>query len=141
MDSIVEYLKYYVGRQATLYQPQYCRTINVKVNGRNLNDGLLKPIVRRLSSMNDEEAKELCLFLHPRKTIDDIEVWSVTEEKLHYSDGSKWYGYGVEELNDLYIIFGELSPEQFHYLLSKGFWLWDNSAFDKGLIIDSETLK
>lgn len=33
------------------------------------------------------------------------------------------------------------SPAQFHYLLSLGIWLWDESAFDNGLIIDAGTIK
>lgn len=33
------------------------------------------------------------------------------------------------------------APEQYHYLISKGYWLFGNDWFDEGLIIDKKTLQ
>jgi len=33
------------------------------------------------------------------------------------------------------------NAEQFHYLLSRGFWLFGDEAFEQGVVIDAETLK
>src|SRR6187431_3444716 len=83
-----------------------------------------KLVLSRLSDMSEEGAIELCKLQTPEKRHDDITVHDISHCDVHFTDGSKWYGDGVEELNDLYIHFDQLNSLQFTYLLKKGYWLF-----------------
>lgn len=100
-----------------------------------------KLICKRPSDMTDEDAVELCKLQTPDKRHADVEVHDISHTDIWYTDGSKWYGDGVEEVNDLHVHFDALNPAQFAYLLFKGYWLFGNEYFDKGLIIDAKTIE
>lgn len=57
---------------------------------------------------------------------------SMTEEELNYAPEFTAMQIPVNA--------GLFTPLEIVWLLSKGFWLFGDSAFDKGLIIDSNTL-
>lgn len=70
----------------------------------------IRPKFRRLSSMTEQEAKDLGV----------ISTWSL----VYYSDdGFTWKD-------------ASFSPEQLVNLLKAGFWLFGDEAFDKGEIIE-----
>lgn len=97
-----------------------------------------KLVLRRLSDMSEEEAIELCKLQTPEKRWPDIDVHDVSHCDIHFTDGSKWYGDGVEELNDLHVHFDGLNANQFAYLLSRSFDLFN--LIDSGLAIDQKTI-
>lgn len=90
-----------------------------------------KPILRPLSSMTEEEAKEVVKRRSPagsvksldRLVINHIDSTSITWSFLSVPNIPRWER------------FGELSPDQFIYLLSKGFDLFnlipENLAIEK----------
>lgn len=101
----------------------------------------IKPILRKLESMAEEEAHEICKLAIDPKYHDKIQIFEIKNQQIHFMDGTKWQGHGVEEFNDCYVHLKYLSATQFHYLLSRGFWLFGNDWFDEGYIIDKATVK
>jgi hypothetical protein len=95
-------------------------------NGENYDYDAIKPILRPLSSMTEEEAVEVCKFATEAKRHKSIDILSIDVKRgyIHYMDGSMWSGDGVQEYNDLEVHFNRICPEQFHYLLSRGFDLF-----------------
>lgn len=103
----------------------------------------VKLIVRRLDSMTEEEAKEF-FNLHKTAIVYNIKPYKINGVTVEY----KWIhddptvrtedGYCYSEVGAS--IEGSFTFDKMQWLLSKGFWLFDPSAFDKGLIIDSKTL-
>lgn len=107
-----------------------------KSNGDHNSNALnAKLIVRKLSSMDTGEAK-LFILSEPFYTSHQVNIISVDdnpyigiEYEIQYNDkGRFWHKYQS-------LVKG-LTPARFHYLLSKGFWLWDESYFTDGLIIE-----
>jgi len=99
----------------------------------------IKLILRRLSSMTEVEAIEICKIETNPNRYEAIEIFEIKTDSIWYMDGSKWYGDGVEDYNDLYIYFNQLTPEQFKKLIEMGFDLF--GLIDSGLAIDAGTLK
>jgi hypothetical protein len=150
MDNILPYLHYYIGQKAkdgdNISTIDGCFQNIVHLTcplGKTslVPSYLVKPIVRMLSSMTEEEAVEICKLDTEPKRWASIDVLEINKDGIHYIDGSKWYADGVEELNDCHVSFNHISSDIFHELIKMGFWLWDESAFEKGLIIDAETVK
>ncbi len=75
----------------------------------------VKPILSRLSDMTNDDATGI--------------GWGSASGFVAWQKSVKAIGNKIV-----------LNPEQFTYLLSKGYWLFDQSAFDSGLIIDRKTL-
>lgn len=94
----------------------------------------IKPILRKLSSMTEEEIKFLfnCEQM-VAEGVTDISV-SVSIPLIEI----KWKNKGEAEFCYYHQGLNQLSPRQFHYLLSKHFDLFD--LIDDGLAIDKETL-
>lgn len=83
----------------------------------------IKLRLRRLSSMTEEEARKLIeLRGYPEVTNIQFQNGGVTFDHPGFNT---------------YINFEGFNPGQFSYLLSKGFWLFGDDAFEKGLIIDT----
>jgi hypothetical protein len=83
--------------------------------------------VRRLSSMTEEEAREFC----------KLEGWGENLENVIVTDGVIDFKRIIGERTETCITrFTRCRPEMFLWLLSKRFWLFSESAFEKGLIID-----
>lgn len=139
--DIFEYLHYYIGQTAMhpgLKNPQ-------AITGRwaqSMREKRIqvKPILRKLESMEDKEAIELAKFVTDPRYHKHIQIFQIKPNKIDFMDGTMWQGDGVEEYNDCEILFNYLSAAQFHYLLSRGFWLFGDDWFDEGLIIDKNTL-
>lgn len=93
-------------------------TVKVKTNTVwTFSKDEVKLILRRLSDMSEDEWIEL--------------------GKIHVKNGGKikiTMGHGPAHPGIKYY------PDVFLYLLSKGFWLWEDNAFDDGLIIDTKTV-
>lgn len=98
----------------------------------------VKPILRPLSSMTEEEAVEFCKIETTENRHHLIEIHEVKQNEVWYSDGSRFQGDGIDELNDLFIHFNHLSANQFAWLLSKSFDLF--GLIESNQAIDSSTL-
>lgn len=97
----------------------------------NVRSQLLRLRVRRLSDITEDDAWGLVrtrsdLYV----VIRDIKPFShELRFEFQYKSSARWRR-GNQHYKDL-------SPVQFLYLLSKGFWLFGDEAFDEGLIIDA----
>lgn len=124
--DIKEYLHYYLGQQFMMTKPAYhavhefglSSDTPFAMSGKFADyfhgdavSAEVKPILRKLENMTEEEAIN--------------GGWSSLGHFKHYCQGNN----------------GAFHPEDFHYLLSRGFWLFGDDWFDEGLIIDKETLK
>ena len=143
MEDVIEYLPLYIGRQkvkVTFTSDAY-RSFGGWFVGDEIAltpivlklvyEGNLKVslILRRLNSIQGIEALELYNYLYPKSSIiDDTYKIKIITDQL----GDGIYHQGYCSIHDYSM--------WFIWLLSKGFWLFDNSAFDNGLIIDSKTL-
>lgn len=109
------------------------------VNLKNLNivkhdDGGVVLALRPLSDMKDDEAIELIKVTTDPKRHDSIEIVELTSDHIWYVDGELWHSDGISEMYDKALFFSHLASEQFRYLLSKGFDVFN--LIDVGLGID-----
>lgn len=148
MSNITEYLKYYVGQKCKVKtlitdseESDVWETGNIVYA---LADGdcevfvdvdtfitveaeEVKPILKRLKDMTEEDKLTLADIL-----------------KVHY----KLPESRIAAIEDLVSKWGRVihnvAPENyvaiFHYLISKGYWVFNEIAFDEGLVIDAKTL-
>lgn len=95
-----------------------------------------RPIVRRLSSMTEDIAREL---------LKDETTLQIKSIDIKGANAGGFYGGGFVWFDDNNVshvfLWNKLTPDQFVYLLSKGFWLFSNDAFEQGLIIDADIEK
>lgn len=155
MRNIKDYLHLYLGCEVAGYKDQVTRS---KIVGfysdtiilspheyatpagtftrpeMRVNINAVKPILRPLSDMTEDEGIEVCKFIVVEKRQNQIDLQELTSSHIWYIDGEMWYGDGVSEVYDKYIKFNELSADQFRYMLSKGFDLF--GLIDAGLAID-----
>lgn len=89
----------------------------------------VKPILSRLSDMTEEDAVESAGILGGASHLSrESQIFQIKElfQNIHHGQtnvpGYRWMQLTV-------------------YLLSKGYWLFDESAFDSGIILDKKTLK
>ena len=142
--DIKPYLKYYLGCQYKL--TGYPANVTFDLTSFTLNAHSkvslsdVVPILKRLSDITEEDATAVCRLSPYCKYPNDIEIVDVAKTHIHFIDGQECSGDGWSETSDIHVCFVELNAEQFHYLISKGYWLFDPSAFDKGLIIDAKTI-
>lgn len=99
----------------------------------------VKLILRRLGSMTEEEKIELHTYTYPN----GIGKYRLKEDKINLIDYAldiemKDSSSKSEKIMSFITIYQIALMNK--WLLSKGFWLFGNEAFDKGLIIDSKTL-
>lgn len=151
MIQLEDVIQYYIGRECYVNDitPGYISSVDefggthIKLHGVpkamyvQVQD--VKPILRRLEDMGEFEATELARLQTDPKRHADVDVLFIEKERIHYMDGSKWTGDGVEEFFDLYIYFNQLSPAQSHYLLKQGFDLF--LLIDSGQAIDAKTIQ
>jgi hypothetical protein len=128
--KLSDYLPFYLGVKCATRDSNIAGTL-IQVNIvtslchlmiNNQKDYISKPFseitphFRRLSSMTEEDVKD-------EQLLEIIELFH--EAKLiHKKKGYTLY-----------------TPNQFAWLCKKGFWLWDESWFTEGLIIDADTIK
>lgn len=176
MEDVREYLHLYLGcdfriESHWLYQ-NLVGNIRHNLTYANLIDNqrgqvVIKPILRRLDSMTEEECRHLAWFnLDSEKHLDADSRVTTDEIDMHivHGDGGLMVDADAAIVMDvscrcfegqvcvrtngdieLWNDAGEKLPierqaENVRWLLSKGFWLFGDEAFDKGLIIDSKTL-
>jgi hypothetical protein len=90
----------------------------------------VKPILRQLSSMTEEEAKDFC----------EMEGWGRDLENIVVTDGAIDFKRVVGSRTETCITrFTRCRPEMFRWLLSKHFDLFN--LIPEGLAIDADTLK
>lgn len=104
-------------------------------------DCRIKPILRRLEDMTEDEAINLVsfpvgyeilkVFKEPQGITFDYK-WRDSNPKLNNDDGYSYSGTGVSFRSKHW------TPIQFHYLLSRGFDLF--GLINAGLAIDSKTV-
>jgi hypothetical protein len=109
-----------------------CGILEMALTGR----GTVKPILRKLETMTEEEAKEVVKIETAPRFQATIDICEVTDKAVWYIDGSRFQADGVDELQDLYFYFGQLSSNQFRYLLSRSFDLF--GLIPAGLAIEKQ---
>lgn len=148
-------INYYVGQKAWIftlecataewlsealkYSPnlQYGKEVTLENAASILKNGY-PLMLRRLSDMEEEEAVELVKLQTDQMWHESIDIFQIKYNHIHFMDGSKWYGDGVEEFNDCYCYFNALQPRQFHLLLQRGFDLWN--LIEQGDAVDVKTI-
>lgn len=134
MKNIEEYLKYYVGQTAwfTIGGISGKCVIDHKLLSQDVE---VKPFLKKLSDMTEEEMI-MVLHMHMSPGWKGVEVLAPTDDD---------WALRVEDRHgnrkSLYVSKKKFNPDTFHYLLSKGYWLWDDSAFTSGLILDAKNVK
>lgn len=127
--KIKDYLKYYIGQQCQIADEDG-KANKFILTAYNYNyykewHSDIKPILRRLSSITEEEKLHIVENIthsHIAFSASNAEILTLFEEDKY--------------LNRSRVM--ELLPEEFHYLIYRGFWLWDESAFTTGLIIEKK---
>lgn len=107
----------------------------------NENDDItrVKPLLRRLSDMTEEEATTYLLKDPSMADVQDFEIMEIKADYIKFSTGKLRQGNGfIYEAEEGLPITWHTS-EQFHYLLSKSFDLW--GLIDANLAIDAKTLQ
>ncbi len=139
-QSIAPYLHLYLGQQAYWSIEGAKSTYHKVIDYDMLQDAdYITPILKRLSDMTEEDAKEYFELPTTAEIIDvdrrESSVWfSYRDPKFAIEDGYFHSSVGISE-ND------RLTSDQFIFLLKKGYWLFGDEAFDKGLIIDAKTIE
>lgn len=117
--KIEDYIHYYPGRKLLVIKSRYPYKKGDIISFSQLPPASLldfiKLILRPLASMTEEEMKECGNMIYDFSNDPGLNKW-------HWKD----FEIG-------------LSPEQFHYLLSKGFDIF--GLIESGLAIDSTSLK
>lgn len=130
MKDIKDYIQFYLGcdvqwARNSLQTPSKAKLLCYNICGEcvlenkdnqfQVNISLIKPILRPLSSMTEEEAKHL-FVLH----------FDADPEKIVYSHFDEVENYHIAEWDNrrFAIYLKALSPDAFIYLLSKGFDLF-----------------
>jgi len=102
----------------------------------------IKPILHRLSDITDDDARIVYIIYFGKTRAEDWtgdtgsayfrpkEVAPTINHALRIFSGDDYSSDAIKVM-----------PKLFKYLLSKGYWLFGDEAFDQGLIIDSKTLK
>lgn len=98
----------------------------------------IKPILRRLSDMEEEEAKELVMLradhlYGPHPTGRTYETYFNTFGQIVVSWGPGFKEKNVPQSKECFY------PVEFHYLLQRGFDLWN--PIDSGQAVDVKTIK
>lgn len=135
MENIEEYLKYYVGQKCMVMTRSGERETEITLFAIGRSD--VKPILKKLSDMTEEDAERLIRLKWEGYEESEVKEVTIT----HYSVSAKWWSQKFEEWLHVFQLFGSLNANQLHYLLSKGYWLWDQSAFTSGLILDAKNVK
>ena len=99
----------------------------------------IKPILRAIEFINDDEALELAKLQHDSKRHKEIDILYVKKDHLHYIDGTRYSGDGWSEYNEFFVYFNQLNPQQTHYLIRHNIDVF--GLIEKELAIDSKTLK
>jgi hypothetical protein len=132
MKNIKDYLHLYMGCEAQIQSAQNGVVINNPITGMTIHyastgQTIVKPILRKLSSMTEEEARDMIKFIRGVAQIDQLIISNICD--IHI----EWHFYDVRHIAR-WIKFDELNPSQFQYLLSKGFDLF--GLIEEGLAID-----
>lgn len=148
--EIKDYLKYYIGCQMMYSSHHEPQDEQYTLSFDNIKEAIAfgdRPILRRLCSITEEEMRQLLiLWFHPNE---DIFLQTVAEIQLHTKEPQRHIkhgegiGYTVKHKDGNNISSGTLSftrlnAAQFHYMIQQGFWLFDDEAFETGLIIEKK---
>jgi hypothetical protein len=143
--DIKPYLPYYIGQKAEATSLEGAVS-KVTIDYQLLNDWdgwheRIKPILRKLSSMTEEEAKEF-FDLHKTAIVTKVKAngpngvtveykWIHDDPDIFTEDGYCYSEVGARTA-------GQFTVDKTHYLLSKGFWLFGDDWFEEGLIIEKK---
>lgn len=139
--EIKDVLKYYIGQPCQMInEDDY--TVKFTLTAYNYNyykewHNDIKPILRRLSSITEEELTEIGKMW---TWYENMQVSSEIHFDIRHEGNHKMVYDALitanEEMDD------RMSPIAYfqaaHYLLSRGFWLWGDEAFETGLIIEKK---
>ncbi len=131
-EDLTRFLPLYLGCDIRFSRPSGASI--EKLTAADLNDietgfislSLIKPILRPLSSMTKEEAKE---FLGDAGI--KAFIYEIAEGGIKYLED--------EDAGAEYLFFSAIDPQRFHWLLSKHFDLFN--LIPSGLAIDKTTMK
>lgn len=139
--KIWDYMPYYIGQECRwgpkskdgYYLDYYFAKITYQLSvSPPPRFPIPQPILRKLSDMTEEEAKELLRIRHPKGIYERHSSLCID---YYWQEGHLPQGKKYEYQMDL----SEATPDQFHYLLSRGFDLF--GLCEAGLAIDKSTLK
>lgn len=133
--NIQEYLKYYLGTEVKCYighKPEPIFVPMAMAYQYRDSYGYTKPLLRPLSDMSEEEAREFAIAYGLSNDIKPLRV-GVEGSLLQFEYSEK----GDAKFIHWYV--QKLSAEMFHYLLSRGFDLF--GLIEKGLALDAKTVK
>lgn len=160
--DIRHYLHYYLGQQCTHDEETgiiTAKLIEYVLSGRMSN---VKPILRKLSSMTEEELLSLIMLAVPKHqkdapTPEDYDLEIFRNDGGNMVDGNVEIGaqyscgcyvgqitvtdcgtiHFYDEEKDVFVVYYN-APELYHYLLSKGFDLF--GLIESDLALDQQTL-
>ena len=140
MIQLKDIIQYYIGRWYWTENSEGETNAHTLPNVLDMikREKKVQLYLRRLEDMDEFEAVELARLQIDPKRHSNVDVLFIEKERIHYMDGSKWTGDGVEEFYDLYVYYNQLNATQFHYLLKQGFDLFN--LIPSGQAIDSKTL-
>lgn len=145
METIREYIHYYIGqkfRYNYVDSKAFCVWMDITpYRLSKLDDASIDTIqiaLKRLKDLTEEEAEQLLRLQWPGYKDGEIKNIEVTSD---HGVRGLWWSNVYQDWHKLITLFSNINSAQFHFLLSRGYWLWDESAFDKGLIIDAKTLQ
>jgi hypothetical protein len=126
MKDIKEVLHLYLYCQCQLQGDDHVKTFTLTTYNLNYYRAWIseiKPILKRLSDMSEEDADE-CYYdvMNGQRAVTNT-IYAITNSSFFPSTNIFQMAAGVK------------------FLISKGYWLFGDEAFDQGLIIDSKTLK
>ena len=144
MKNIKPYLHYYVGQKCLITKsfpdPRFAQAgaevfIDAVVwNSVMSNDMEVQPILRRLSDMTEDDAKDIWGFLNLNPDFDKT-------AEFHGGHTRKYYlmRFFTEKINSQWTF--DMYCLVVHKLCSMGYWLFGDEAFGTNQIIDQKTIK
>lgn len=140
-DQVKDYLKYYIGQKCQLIEEGE-EAKKFTLTAYNFNyyrewHHLIKPELRRLSSITEEEVQQIAKMEGlVNVNAEKYKAWWQLQDDS-YTIRICFWGE-IELMKDGRICrLGKQFPIT-HYLLSRGFWLFGDEAFEKGLIIEKK---
>lgn len=138
--NIVDYLPMYLGCEV-LYKGEIHFLSGVsrpyKTNDKTIPTFSVRPDKNgfRSTIYSLENFDDIRLILRRLYDMTEVELQECGNMIYDFSDDPELNDHKWEEFQI------GLAPEQFHWLIKKGFWLFGDDWFDEGLIIDKATLK
>jgi hypothetical protein len=135
MIDIKEYLKYYIGCDVIVDGEEKGKFVGASLVPNSVDQIYYN--IHLYESYKDEDEDFMMPFNDD--TSPDCRIKPILRRLENLTDKeNKELGKAALNMFTNQISY---NADQFHYLLSRGFWLFGDEAFTEGLVIDAETLK